>query len=299
MPDFRWPPPPERDPRRANVSRTPPQPGRRPPLPPPSTTLQATPHGVSLEQAITGAGQPVTVFAHGLAQDITHTRPLGSAVTGRKVYFQFRGHGRSDAPDGAWSYEDLARDLRAVADLTAATRAVGASLGAGALCRLLVDSPDRFDRVVFYLPAVLDEPDGPAARRLAALLAAAQAQDVGVVSDAIYHELPPPVRHSQQAWDYLSSRLDQLLQEPLARGYAGLPAEVPVPDLDVLAKVDVPVLVIGAVADPMHPASVARRLAEALPRATLHLYDKPGAFWCHRTDLRERISSFLNAGELD
>lgn len=295
MPDFRWPPPPERDPRRTGVSRTPQQPGRRPPLPPPPTTLVPTPHGVTLEQLVTGTGEPVTAFAHGLAHDITHTRPLGSAVTGRKVFFQFRGHGRSDAPKGAWSYEDLARDLRAVADLSAATRAVGASLGAGALCRLMVDSPDRFDRVVLYLPAVLDEPDGPVGRRLAALLAAAQAQDVGTVSDAIYHELPPPARHRQQAWDYLSSRLEQLLQEPLVRGYAMLPTQVPVPDLGALGKVDVPVLVIGAVADPMHPASAARRLAEALPRATLHLYEKPGAFWCHRADLRERISSFLNA----
>jgi 3-oxoadipate enol-lactonase len=260
--------------------------------------LVPTPHGVTLEQLITGTGQPVTAFAHGLANGITHTRPLGSGVSGRKVFFQFRGHGRSDAPEGRWTYEDLARDLRAVADMSAATRAVGASLGASALCRLLVDSPDRFERVVLYLPAVLDEPDGPVRRRLAALLSAARDQDVGIVSDAIYHELPPPVRHSQQAWDYLSSRLDQLLQQPLARGLARLPDQVPVPDLEALAKVDVPVLVIGAVADPMHPASVARRLAAALPRATLHLYDKPGAFWFHRADLRERISSFLNHAEV-
>jgi 3-oxoadipate enol-lactonase len=60
-----------------------------------------------------------------------------------------------------------------------------------------------------------------------------------------------------------------------------------------LRKVDVPVLVIGAVADPMHPVSAARRLAEALPRATLHVYDRPGALWCHRADVRARISSFL------
>ncbi|MGW1453283.1 alpha/beta hydrolase, partial [Micromonospora sp. NPDC002411] len=32
----------------------------------------------------------------------------GSGVTGRKVFFQFRGHGRSEAPDGPWTYSDLA-----------------------------------------------------------------------------------------------------------------------------------------------------------------------------------------------
>jgi pimeloyl-ACP methyl ester carboxylesterase len=241
-----------------------------------------------------GAGTPVTVFAHGFGHDIVHTRVLGGSVAGRKVFFQLRGHGRSEAPPGQWTYEDLARDLRAVADLSAATHAVAVGLGTGALCRLLVDSPDRFDRLVFYLPAVLDAGEGPVRRRLAALLAAARAQDVSIVSDAIYRELPPPVRHTHQAWEFLSSRLDQLLREPLVRGYATLPDQVPVPDLDMLRKIDAPALVIGCVADPMHPASVARRLAAALPHATLHVYEKPGAFWTHRADLRERISSFLN-----
>lgn len=254
-----------------------------------------TPHGVVLEHLITGSGEPVTVFGHGLGVDIAQTRPLGSAVAGRRVFLQFRGHGRSSAPAGRWDYQDLARDLRAVADLSGATRAVGASLGAGALCRLLVDSPDRFDRVVFVLPAVVDERETPVRRRLAALLAAADAQDVSSVSGAILREVPPPFRHTPEAWTYLSSRLDQLLRPPLARGYASLPHQIPVPDPGTLRKVRVPALVIGSVADPMHPASAARRLAEVLPRAILHLYERPGAFWCERSDLRARISAFLNA----
>lgn len=295
MPDLRWPPHPERNPRRAASWRTPPQPGRRPAPPAPATTLVGTPHQVRLERLVTGAGDPVTVFAHGLAHGIVHTRPLGTAVRGRKVFFQFRGHGRSDAPPGPWNYQDLARDLRAIADLSAATRVVGVSLGAGALCRLLVESPHRFDRLVLYLPAALDESPPDSARcRLAAMLAAAQAQDIGQVSEAIYAELPPAVRGSRQAWRYLTSRLDQMLKEPLATGYADLPYQVPVPDLSALREVSAPALVIGSAADPMHPASVARRLAEALPAATLHVYEKPGAYWTHRADLRQRVSSFLN-----
>lgn len=295
MPDLRWPPPPERNPRRATGWRTPPQPGRQPAPPAPATSLVATPHRVRLERLVTGTGIPVTVFAHGLAHGIPHTRPLGRAVRGRKVFFQFRGHGQSEAPPGPWGYPELARDLRSIADLSAATQAVGVSLGAGALCRLLAESPNRFDRLVFYLPAALDESLADGARqRLASMLAAAQAQDINQVSEAIYAELPPAVRGSRQAWSYLTSRLDQLLHVPLATGYADLPQQVPVPDLTALHAVSAPALVIGCVADPMHPASVARRLAEALPHATLHVYEKPGAFWTHRADLRERVSTFLN-----
>lgn len=294
MSDFRWPPPPERNPRRAAVRRSPPQPGRRPPLPQPETTLVTTPHGVDLEQLVTGAGDSVTVFAHGLAHDISHTRPLGSAVQGRKIFFQLRGHGRSAAPPGQWNYEDLARDLRAIADLSAATRAVGVSLGGGALCRLLVDSPDRFDRLVFFLPAVLDEQRSGARNRLAALLSAACAHDINGLTEAIAAELPPVARHTRIGWSYLAGRLDQLMCEQFARGYAGLPDEVAVTDLDALRRVTAPALVITCAADPLHPVSVARRLAEMLPRATLHVYEMPGAFWTHRADLRERVSTFLN-----
>ena len=134
--------------------------------------MLATPHGVDLEYLVTGAGEPVTVFAHGLGNGIAETRPLGSAVNGRRVFFQFRGHGRSSAPEGRWTYADLARDLRAVADLTGATRALGVSLGAGALCRALSDDPRRFERVVLYLPSALDKPREKLAHdRLTGLLA--------------------------------------------------------------------------------------------------------------------------------
>ncbi|MFD0787236.1 alpha/beta fold hydrolase, partial [Micromonospora azadirachtae] len=117
MRGFRWPPPPDGGPRTWGPGPGAPRTGR-PALPEPDTELVTTPHGVRLERLITGAGDPVTVFAHGLGNGIATTRPFGSGVTGRKVFFQFRGHGRSDAPPGPWSYADLARDVRAIADLS-------------------------------------------------------------------------------------------------------------------------------------------------------------------------------------
>ena len=43
-----------------------------------------------------------------------------------------------------------------------------------------------------------------------------------------------------------------------------------------------------------HPPVVAEQLAEVLPNATLHIYDQPAVLWTNRTDLRTRISEFLN-----
>jgi 3-oxoadipate enol-lactonase len=258
--------------------------------------MLATPHGVDLEYLVTGSGEPVTVFAHGLAGGIAETRPLGSAVAGRRVFFQFRGHGRSSAPEGRWTYADLARDLRAVADLTGATRALGVSLGAGALCRTLADDPRRFDRVVFYLPAALDTARDKAGReRLGSLFAAIDSGDAGEVASVLAQEIPPSLRNTPTGWAYLRQRVEQVMNDGLAPGLASLPDEVPVDDRTVLADVTADALVIGCRGDEIHPASVAEELAEALPKASLHIYDRPGVLWTQRGDLRDRIAGFLNA----
>lgn len=294
MRDFRWPPPPDGGPRTYGPGPSAPRTGR-PALPEPATELVTTPHGVRLERLVSGSGDPATVFAHGFATGISATRPLGSAVNGRKVFFQFRGHGRSDPPTGPITYADLARDLRAIADLAGATRAVGASLGAGALCRLLTESPVRFERVVFFLPAVLDEPRTTAARdRLAALVDAVQSGDVSAVADAVSAETPPAVRNTPAGWAYLRQRIDQLMRDGLAPELAGLADQAAVADRAALSAVTARALVIGSTGDDLHPATVAERLAAALPDAELHIYDRPGILWTERADLRDRISTFLN-----
>jgi 3-oxoadipate enol-lactonase len=293
--DFRWPPPPGSGPNTYGPGPTGPHSGR-PLLPQPETTMLTTPHGVDLEYLVTGSGEPVTVFAHGLGNGIADTRPLGSAVNGRRVFFQFRGHGRSSAPEGRWTYADLARDLRAVADLTGATRALGVSLGAGALGRTLADDPRRFDRVVFYLPAALDKPRGKAVReRLMSLLAAIETGDAGEVASVLAQEIPANLRNTPTGWAYLRQRVEQLMNDGLAPGLASLPDEIPVEDRTALEDVTADALVIGCRGDELHPASVAEELADVLPKSSIHIYDRPGVLWTQRGDLRDRIAGFLNA----
>jgi 3-oxoadipate enol-lactonase len=291
---LRWPPPPEGGPRSQGPGPSGPRSGR-PTLPGPPTELIKTPAGVRLEQLVTGVGEPVTVFAHGLGGDIAGTRPLGSAVGGRRVFFQFRGHGRSDAPPGPWSFADLAAELRAVADRAGATRALGVSMGAGALCRLLADTPDRFDRIVLYLPAPLDGNRPPVAvARLERLLAAVESGEAALVAEAVEYELPKSVRNSPTGWGYLRQRVEQLLEHPLAPQLDTLWQQPAVADESVLTAFRGRALVLGCVGDDLHPVAVAERLAELLPGAELQVYDHPAVLWSNRRELRERISEFLN-----
>ena len=216
------------------------------------------PHGATLEYLVSGEGEPTTAFAHGLAGGIPDTRPLGSGVAGRKVFFQFRGHGRSDQPEGAITYADLAADLRAVADEFSATRALGVSLGAGALCRLLAQTPDRFERVVFYLPAVLDEVRPAAAvARVRSLLEAVQEDDAPAAASLISADIPVALRDRPAAWRYVRERLDALLRDGLAPGLADLSADIALPDRTVLGAVTASALVIGCRGDAAHAVSVA------------------------------------------
>ncbi|MEV6344476.1 alpha/beta hydrolase [Actinoplanes sp. NPDC051851] len=287
------PPPPDGGPRLQRVDRTRPQSGR-PTLPAPATEIVSLASGVRLEQITTGMGSPVTVFAHGLAGDIAGTRPFGSAITGRRVFFHFRGHGGSDIPPGPWSFADLASDLRGVADLSGATRALGVSMGAGALCRLLADTPDRFERVVLYLPAPLDGHRPPAAvRRIEHLLAAVESREAAVIAEAVEAELPPSVRNTPAGWSYLRQRVEQLSRDGLASEIETLWTAPAVADLSALRAFRGRALVIGCEGDEVHPAEWATRLAGLLG-ADLQMYDRPAVLWNNRSELRARISGFLN-----
>ncbi|WP_067508918.1 alpha/beta fold hydrolase [Actinoplanes sp. TFC3] len=291
---FRRPAPPDGGPRTPGPGPTAPRTGR-PTLPAPVTHLLETASGVRIEQLVSGTGDPVTVFAHGLAGDISGTRPLGSAVTGRRVFFHFRGHGRSSAPPGPWSFADLAGDLHAVAEHAGATRAVGVSMGAGALCRLIAGDPGRFERIVLYLPAPLDGVRPRAAEeRLTRLLTAIESGEAAEVAEAVEPELPPSVRDTPTGWSYLRHRVEQLQRDGLAPELETLWRAPAVADLAALRSYPGKALVLGCLGDDLHPAAWAERVAGLLPQAQLHVYDRPAVLWTNRRELRDRISTFLN-----
>jgi pimeloyl-ACP methyl ester carboxylesterase len=251
--------------------------------------------GVALHVETYGAGDPVTVFASGLGGTIAETRTLGSGVTGTKVYFDFRGHGASGSPaDGDWSYAALSRDLLAVADGAGATRAVGVSMGAAALMGVLAETPDRFSRNVFFLPAILDEPRHDVVTgRLGRVAARIEDGDTDAVVELLLAEVPRALREAPGVAAYVRSRAAALSGRAVAGLVRALAETRPVASRDALRAVAAPCLVIGQEGDEVHPAAVARDLAAVLPDATLHVFDSPGGLWAHRAALRPLLAAFL------
>jgi pimeloyl-ACP methyl ester carboxylesterase len=250
-------------------------------------------HGTvrGVEFFVVGTGDPVTVLAHGLGGSTAETRPLAAGLGGTRVLFHFRGHGDSaPLPDG-WDYDMLADDLRVVADEVGATRALGLSLGAGALLRLLTRTPDRFERLAFVLPAALDRSrsDGATAR-LDRLAEAMHAGDVPGLTELLLQEVPVELRAHRAAQVLMKRRARQLSfsEPPYPKGEVR-----PLEDVRELARVRTPSLVLAQEGDDLHTVAIARTLASALPTADLQVLPPGGVFWTDRFRARDLLAAHL------
>lgn len=239
---------------------------------------------------ITGTGLPVTVVAHGLGGSIAETRPLLSGVPGTKAYYEARGHGAAPAPVRP-GYAELAEDLLAQADACGATQALGVSLGAHTIVRVLSVHPSRFSRAVLLLPASVDSGRDPrAAARLAGMRDALGSRDLEAMAALVRTELPAGV----DAEPYVAARTAYLMSSTgLPSLLEALADDPPVPDRAALAAVRCSCLVLAQEDDPLHPVAAARDLAGLLPGARLEVLPA-GVVFHDRARLRALIVAHLS-----
>jgi pimeloyl-ACP methyl ester carboxylesterase len=245
--------------------------------------------GVSF--VVLGSGEPITVFAHGLGGSVAEIRPLATRVPGTRVLLDFRGHGDSALLQDGWDYDLLADDLLAVADAVGATRAVGLSLGAGALLRALSRDPQRFAKVAFVLPAAIDahRKDG-ATERLLRLGDAISRQDARGTADILLEELPASVRQRRGVDALVFRRASQLVLKPAP---APRSADRPLPDRLLVRKITCPALVVSQLEDPLHPSGLAVELAALLPDAEHVILPEGGVFWTAARDAQVALAHHL------
>lgn len=252
-----------------------------------------------LHYVITGAGDPTTLFVPGLAQSIADTRPFGSAITGTRVFVDLRGHGGSAAPasDDDWTYGGLADDVLRVAEIVGATQALGVSLGAGALVRLLTEHPDRFARAVLALPSAVDAARSHAELAVTDALADAVMATPGGDATAMVSGLlamqPAAVRTRPDVKLWARRHAAEIGgRSGVAAALRHLPRQAAVESVDALAHVGAKVLVLAQRDDEAHPVVAAERVASAIPQAERVVSDTPW-IWGGRTALREVVSEFL------
>lgn len=261
----------------------------------PRTSLLATRDG-GIEYLLTGSDSPVTVFAHGLAGSIDTTRPFGGGVAGTKAFFHFRGHGASAAPETDWTYSALAGELDAVAQHAGATRALGVSMGAGAICRLLEDDPYRFERIVLVIPAVLDTPRRDAAlHRLLQMAQYAEERDVEAVAELLLRDQPIGVRARPDVVAWCQRQAQLIVATDVRHALRTIPHATAMSDRTVLQRVSAPVLVLAQEDDAAHPVGVAQEIGRQVPHAQVEVLPPGGILWQHRDQVRRLIARFFDA----
>jgi pimeloyl-ACP methyl ester carboxylesterase len=247
-----------------------------------------------VEVLVSGRGEPVTVFAHGLASSIDETRPFGSGVGGTRVFLHFRGHGLTPSPRTPWTYAALESELLSVADAYAASQGLGISLGGGALLRAAWDEPDRFRRLVLVLPAAIDRArHDEAITRMTSMASLVEVGDIGGLVEGLVAEQPVGARARPDVLVWAHRQATRLLSTGAARALRDLPSQHPLPADADLSVITARTLVVGQEGDSAHPAAVARELASRLPFSELVVYDDRGLLWSHRAEVRRLIATFL------
>jgi pimeloyl-ACP methyl ester carboxylesterase len=249
---------------------------------------------VTLHVEVDGEGEPVMVLAHGLTNSCRELAMLTGFVSGTKVRFCFRGHGHSSSPLTGYRFADFARDVRAVADAYRATVAVGTSLGAGAIANLVADDPDRFEKLIFLLPAGLDV-EFLYKDRLLETAAMIEGLDAHEAMEAILSDPERVQRYVAAPWmrDLDEQMLADLNTEGVPRAIREVVEDRPLRDRNDMAAVKAPTLFICRRGDVIHPAEIGEILAGIMPNAELIMFDDGDEMLAAIPTLIARVVEFL------
>jgi 3-oxoadipate enol-lactonase len=182
----------------------------------------------------------------------------------------------------------------AVAETFGATVAVGTSLGAGAIGNLVCRQPDRFERMVWLLPAGLDMPF-PLAGRYHELAGDLEGKSPEEALGAVLNDPRRLTQYVETPWRLEIDKMLWQHQDPdgLARAIHGVVDDWPIPDRELLRKVEVPTQIVCIEGDEIHPAELGRILAALLPNAELIEFASQQELFERVPELVARVSSFI------
>lgn len=267
----------------------------------PSATGYAQAPDARLYYEVYGSGPPlVLIEGLGVATWLWEQQIDAFAEHFTVVAFDNRGVGRSDKPDGPYTIVQMADDVGALLDALDIDRAhvLGVSMGGFIAQEFALRHPERVDRLVLvstsaggatHVPmsqatllrlfAPHDDPREYVRQRLPLAFTATYLAD----SMAVEHLIAQRLRNPQPPAAY---------QAQVAAGAT----------FDAAARVheiQTPALVAAATDDLLVPVDNAHRLADALPEATLRIYDGLGhQFFVEQPEpFNQDVIAFLQAAD--
>lgn len=247
-----------------------------------------------------GSGAPVTLFAHGFSGSIRDTRPFASGIDGTRVLVNLGGHGGRPSPGPHWTYQTIADQLASALSDSHATQALGVSMSAGGLARLITDgdaAARRLHKVALVLPASWDGFSPELAQRTADYVdrvrTALITGDREALVTGMLEREPAEVQSMPPVQAWVRSKVDALFDTDMSDG-VGLAQEIAVDRPAAAADFSGRVLVLTHENDPSHPVEIARAYARAFPGAQLEILPEGSILWRGRSEVRRILTEFFN-----
>ncbi|HZF24163.1 MAG TPA: 3-oxoadipate enol-lactonase [Burkholderiales bacterium] len=231
--------------------------------------MKVNSNGIGINYAVEGKG-PWVVLSHSLACNHSMWDEQADALKRhyRVLRFDTRGHGGSDAPDGAYTLDMLAEDLLGLLDSLSIeeTHFVGLSMGGMIGMTFALAHPDRFRSLVLC----------DTSSRIPA-----EATPVweGRIKTAAEQGMEPLVEPTLQRWfteafyksnKAMMKRVGQMIRTTRPAGYIGCCHAIPNINLtDRLGAISCPVQVIVGEQDVGTPVAMSRAIHDAIPGSKL------------------------------
>src|SRR5262245_37065036 len=238
--------------------------------------MQVKANGITFNCQVDGPeGAPWLVLSNSLACNLSMWDPQAAALTRslRILRYDQRGHGRTEAPAGRYTFNLLMADVMGLLDALAIARThfAGLSMGGATALGLAQRHPDRFDRIIIC--------DSPCASTAATAQQweerIAVAQDKGMealVEPTITRWFPPETVAANPPH---RDRVRQMIRTTRANGFIGCAAALADHDFrSQVATVTRPVLFMVGEKDGTTPAAM-RQMHETL--AGSRFVELPGA----------------------
>jgi 3-oxoadipate enol-lactonase / 4-carboxymuconolactone decarboxylase len=215
---------------------------------------------------------PALVLSNSLGTDLSMWDPQVPVLAEhfRVIRYDTRGHGRTPAPPGPYTLDDLSGDVLALLDRLGLSRVhfCGLSLGGMTGMWLAANAPERIDRLVLCATAARLGPPEFWQQRIDAVRANGTASMANTVLD---RWLTPDFRAAHPG---VEAAVRAMIVDTTDEGYASCSAAIKAMNLlPSLPTIRARTLVIAGAADPATPPEHGARIAAAIPGARLLVLD--------------------------
>lgn len=236
---------------------------------------------------------PILLLSNSLGTTMEMWAPQMDALTVRLRVLRYdtRGHGRSDAPPGAYGLDRLGRDVIELLDALGLPRVNFCGLSMGGMIGqwLGIHAPERLDRLILAnTSADMGPPSSWDAR-----ISLVREKGMAALTEAVLERWF--TKNMLDARDPGIETVRAMLLATDPQGYAGCCAAIRDMDLRRLgSQVPVPTLIVAGTADPATPPEHSQALAEAIPNARLRFLDAAHlSNWERPREFSDEVLRFL------